>query len=204
MDGGNISAPTGRRRDDARRFTPSAVVAAAVVLGMLASGALVWQSTSAVFSSTTSNAANSWTAGAVTLADDDSSGALFTSAALVPSSTGSNCIKVTYSGNVSTAVKLYVAASTGSLAPYVDLVVSEGTGVGFGDCTGFSGTQIYSGTLSAFAAASSVYSNGVGSFAPTTAGQTKVYKFTYTIDAATPNAMQSQSATATFQWESQA
>jgi hypothetical protein len=204
MDGGNSSAPTGRRRSDSRRVTPAAAVAAAVVLGMFASGALVWQSTNAVFSSTTSNAANAWTAGAVTLFDDDSSAALFTAAGLVPSSTGTNCITVTYSGNVSTAVKLYVSASSGSLAPYVDLVVTEGSGGSFGSCTGFSGTQIYSGTLSAFAAASSAYANGIGSFAPTTSGQTKVYKFTYTLDSASPNGMQSQTASATFQWESQA
>jgi len=179
-------------------------VAVAVVVGLVGSGGLVWQGTNAVFSSTTSNATNTWTAGSVTLSDDDSSAAMFTTTGLVPGNTGSNCITVTYSGNVATAVKLYASTPTGTLAPYVDVVVSEGTGGGFGSCTGFSGTQIFSGTLAAFATASSSYATGVGTFAPSTAGSTKVYKFTWTLDSATPNGQQSATTSATFTWESQA
>jgi hypothetical protein len=178
----------------------------AVLAGLLGSGIFVWQGTNAAFTSTTSNGANNWTAGAVTIADDDSSTAMFNATGLVPGSTGSKCIKVTYSGNVAAAVKLYVSASSGTLAPYVNLVVQEDTNQtgAFASCSTFAGTTIYSGTLSAFATASSAFAGGVGSFAPTTSGQFKVYKFTYTLDAATPNNMQSATCSATFQWESQA
>jgi hypothetical protein len=191
-----------------RRRNGAIAVAAAVVAGLLGSGALVWSGTNAAFTSTTSNGANNWTAGAVTIADDDSSTAMFNATGLVPGSTGSKCIKVTYSGNVTAAVKLYVSASSGTLAPYVDLVVEEGTAGGntgdFSSCGSFSGTTIYSGTLSDMASTKTAFASGVGSFAPTAATQFKVFKFTYTLNASTPDAQQSATCSATFQWESQA
>jgi hypothetical protein len=194
--------------ESSRKRTGAIAVAAAVMAGLLGSGVFVWQGTNAAFTSTTSNGVNNWTAGAVTIADDDSSIALFSPTGLVPSSTGSKCIKVTYTGNVTAAVKLYVASSSGSLASYVDLVVEEGTGAGnvgdFSGCGSFSGTAIYTGTLANMASTKTAFGNGVGSFAPTAAAQFKVFKFTYTLNASTPDAQQSQSATATFQWESQA
>lgn len=195
-------------RGPSRRRTGAVAVAGAVVAGLLGSGAFVWQGTTAAFTSTTSNGANNWTAGAVTIGDDDSSAALFTATGLVPSSTGNKCIRVTYTGNVTSAVKLYVASSAGTLASYVDLVVEEGTGGGnvgdFSSCGAFSGTTIYSGTLANMASTNTAFGSGVGSFAPTGSGQFKVFKFTYTLNASTPDSQQSQSASATFQWESQA
>ena len=190
------------------RRAGGAAVVGAVLAGLLGSGVFVWQGTNAAFTSTTSNGANNWTAGAVTIADDDSSTAMFNATGLVPGSTGSKCIKVTYSGNVTAAVKLYVASSSGTLNPYIDLVVEEGSGAGnvgdFSSCSTFSGTTIYSGTLSNMASTKTAFASGVGSWAPTAATQFKVYKFTYTLNASTPNNMQSATCSATFQWESQA
>lgn len=191
-----------------RRRTGAVAVAGAVVAGLLGSGAFVWQGTNAAFTSTTSNGANNWTAGAVTIGDDDSGTALFNVSGLVPGNTGSKCIRVTYTGNVTSSVKLYVSASSGSLADYVDLVVEEGSGGGnvgdFSSCSTFSGSTVYSGTLSNMATTKNSFANGVGTFAPTGSGQFKVYKFTYTLNASTPNNQQSATASATFQWESQA
>jgi hypothetical protein len=187
-----------------RRRTGAVAVAAAVVAGLLGSGAFVWQGTNAAFTSTTNNGANNWTAGAVTISDDDSGTALFNATGLVPGSTGSKCIKVSYTGNVAAAVKLYVASSSGTLAPYVDLVVEEGTGGTFSNCTGFSGSTIYTGTLANMASTKTAFASGVGTFAPSTNTDTKVYKFTYTLNASTPDNMQSATCAATFQWESQA
>ena len=183
-------------------------VVGAVLAGLLGSGVFVWQGTNAAFTSTTSNGANNWTAGAVTISDDDSNVAMFNATGLVPGSTGSKCIKVTYSGNVTAAVKLYVSASSGTLNPYIDLVVEEGSGGGnvgdFSSCGSFSGSTIYSGTLATMASTKTAFAGGVGTFAPTAATQFKVYKFTYTLNASTPNNMQSATGSATFQWESQA
>jgi hypothetical protein len=195
------SAVAARRRPDG-----VVMVACAVVVGLLGSGLMVWQGTAAVFSSTTSNASNAWTAGSVTLADDDTGSALFSATGLVPGSTGSNCITVTYSGNVATTVKLYASASAdaSSVAQYLDLTIQEGTGGGFGSCGSFSaGSTIYSGTLSTFTSTKTAYGSGVGSWAPSSSS-TKVYKITYTLNASTPSAKQGTSTTATFQWESQA
>ena len=192
-------APSGRR-------SRPLVTALALVVGLLGSGALVWQGTNAVFSSTTSSSSNSWTLGSVTLADDDLGSAMFSVGGLTPGDDGENCLTVDYTGDVSTAVKLYAAASSdaSSVAQYVDLVIEEGTGGGFGDCTGFSSTgSAYTGTLANFTATTTDYGSGVGSWAPSAAAST-VYRIGYTLNAATPTGKQGAVTTVTFQWESQA
>lgn len=186
-----------------------AVAGAAALFGVLVTGALVMSRTQAAFTASTGNPVNAWQAGTVTLGDDDSGGALFSSAGLLPGDTGSRCITVTYTGDVTAAVKLYASSSTGTLGQYVNLVVEEGSGAGnagsyAGGCTGFSGSTLYSGTLSAFAAASTGWATGVGTFTPSASGATKVYKFTWTLDAGAPSAAQGTSVTTTFQWESRA
>lgn len=181
-------------------------VAGALLLGLLGSGVMVWQGSAAVFSSTTANGSNSWTLGSVTLADDDTGSALFTATGLAPGATGSNCITVTYSGNVATAVKLYASASAdaSAAAQYLDLTIVEGTGGGFGSCGAFvAGTTIYTGTLATFTSTKLAYGSGVGTWAPSSAGS-KVYKITYTLNAAVPSAKQSAVTTCTFQWKAQA
>ena len=183
----------------------SAIVVATLV-GLLVSGLLVWQGTAAVFSSTTSDGSNSWTLGSVTLTDDDSGSALFTASGLVPGSTNSNCITVSYAGNVATTVKLYASAATdaSSVAQYLDLTIEQGTGGGFGDCTGFtSGSTIYTGTLATFTSTKVAYGSGVGTWAPSgTASQ--VYRIAYTLNASTPSNKQGSTTSATLQWEAQA
>ena len=179
----------------------------AVLAGLLGSGVLVWRGTAALFTATTSNPGNSWTAGTVALADDDTGSALFTAAGLVPGDQGENCITVDYTGDVATAVKLYATSFTdaGSLAQYVDLVVEEGSGGGYGDCTGFvaGGAPIWSGSLDTFAAGSTGYANGVGTWSPSAAGST-VYRIAWTLDPATPTGMQGVTTGLTFRWESRA
>ena len=91
--------------------TPSAGLSAVVRVptvpaALLVSALLVWQASNAAFSATTSNPGNSWTAGSVTLTDDDggtsptTGTAMFSAAGLVPGSTGSHCIAVTSTGTV--------------------------------------------------------------------------------------------------------
>lgn len=185
------------------------VAGVAALFGVLVTGTLVMARTQAAFTASAANPANAWTAGTVTLGDDDSGGALFSAAGLLPGDTGSRCITVTYTGDVTSSVKLYATTSTGGLGPYVNLVVEEGSGGGntgsfAGGCTGFSGSTLYSGTMAAFAAAKTGFASGVGSFAPSTNGAVKVYKFTWELDPAAPSAVQGTSVTTTFQWESRA
>jgi len=175
----------------------------AVVAGMLASGALVWQASQAAFTKTTDNGANNWNAGSVTITDDDSSAVMFNVSNLKPTSTGSKCIAVTYSGNLASSIKLYATPVTGTLAAYLDIVIEEGSVGTFANCGAFSATATpYTGTLSAFGTGHGTYATGVGTWTPSSTS-TKVFKFTYTLNAATPDSQQGASAAATFIWEAQ-
>ena len=182
-------------------------VVAGVVVGVLGSAVFVYQGTNAAFTDSTSNGANTWSSGSVVLSDDDSGTALFSTGPVVPGDTGSRCIAVTYTGTVAAGVRLYATSVSGGLAPYLDLDVEEGVGAGnvgsAADCTGFSGTSVWSGTLAAFGSSATSWATGVGAFAPTGAGQVQVYRLTWTFDATASDAVQGQSATGTFVWEAQ-
>lgn len=195
----NNVAPRRRARGGRRA---GVLAALAVLSGIAASSGVMWQASSAAFTGTTSNGANSWAAGTVSLTDDDSNGLLFSATNLKPGSTGVKCITVTYGGSSAAAVKLYGSAVTGTLGQYLNMVIEEGDGGTFADCTGFaSPSTVYSGTLSNFGTTRTGFASGVGAFAPTAATQKKTYRFTYTVDPATPNAAQGTSANATFVWE---
>ena len=189
-------------------ITPKKLVAGmAVPVALVASGALVWQSSYSAFSASTSNPDSNWTAGSVALSDDDNNTAMFSAGALKPGATGSKCIAVTSNGTLPATVKLYGTsyATTNGLAPNINLVVEEGTGATSGSCAGFTGgSTVYSGALSAFGTTKTGFATGVGSWAPTgTGSETKSYKITYTLSASTPDSAQGGTATLGFTWESQ-
>ncbi len=174
-------------------------------VGALVSLGLIWGGTTAAFTSSTPSGNNSWTTGTVTLSDDDAGTALFTATGLVPGSAGSNCITVSYSGSVAATVRFYASASTdaAAVAAYLDLTIQEGTGGGFGTCTGFTPTSTpYTGTLATFITTKASYGTGVGAW-NATSGTARVYKVTYALNAATPNTKQGATTTATLQWEAQ-
>lgn len=196
-----------------RRSRAVGLTAAALALGMLGSGFLVWQGSEAAFSSTTSNPGNSWTAGSVELSDNDSGTALFDVDALVPGSTGTRCILVTYSGTVASDVRFHVTdvTTTGAdLSPYLDLTVTPGTGtppVGSpASCDNF----VADGTAygpTAVADLPGTWATGVLGWTPSSAA-TRAYQVTYTFDttgadAATVNALQGGRLTAALTWTAQ-
>ena len=185
-------------------------VAASVPIALLASGALVWHASYSAFSSTTSNPTNNWAAGTVSLSDDDSNTAMFTASNLKPGATGTKCIAVTSGGSLPSTVKLYGtgAATTNALSSSINLTVTQGTGGGYGSCTGFTplvtGSSLFSGTLAGFASASTAFANGLGTWAPTGSGsETRTYQLTYTLDSAAPNTAQGGTAALGFTWEAQ-
>lgn len=186
---------------------PSQVLVAAVLTAVLLTAVLVMSRTRAAFTGATGDPGSHWASGTVVIGDDDAGSALFTASGLLPGDTGERCIKVTYTGTLPATVKLYATGLGGSLGGNVDLVVQQATAGGntgsYGaGCAGFSGTQLYAGTLAGFASTATGHASGVGTFAPTGPNQYLVYRFVYTLDAATPSAMQGQSATVTFTWES--
>lgn len=185
-----------------RRRSAGPLLAVAALVGMLAASAVVWQSSQAAFTGSTQNTSNSWTAGTVSLTDDDSGSAMFSAAGLVPGASASGCITVTYGGSVPAAVRLFVPSTSGTLTSNLDLVIQEGTGGSFASCTGFvSSSTLYTGTLATAASNNNSYTTGWSSWQPNGASQSRTYRVTYTLNASTPDAKQGASATAIFQWE---
>ncbi len=182
----------------------------AVPLALLASGLTVATASHSAFSATTSNPTNNWAVGSVALSDDDSNTAMFSASGLKPGSTGTKCIAVTSTGTLASSVKLYgtTPATTNALSTYINLSIVQGTGATFASCTGFTplatGSSVYSGTLASFGSTYTGYGNGAGTWAPTgSASETRVYQFTYTVDAAAPNSTQGGTAALGFTWEAQ-
>jgi hypothetical protein len=163
------------------------------------------RSTTAAFTSTTANAANSWSAGTVALTDDDSGTAMFAATAMAPGDAVTRCITVSYSGSVDAAVRLYGSITGGTgLGTYLNLTVERGAGGSFADCTGFvSAESVYTGTLAGFTATHTGFANGAGTWSPVGGApvDTMTYRFTTTLQD--DNAAQGLSATAAFTWEAQ-
>lgn len=179
------------------QFTAAAISLALVSL-------LVLRVSSAAFSAQTDNPGNSWATGQIALSDDDGgASALFDVTGMVPGGSETNCITVTYTGDIDPGVvKLYADVTDGGLGPHLDVTVREGDGGGFGDCTGFSTTATLETdvTLNAFAAHAD-YATGAGTWDPSATGQTKTYQIVVTLGTDTPDAVQGDSAQATFTWE---
>lgn len=163
------------------------------------------RSSNAAFTATTVNAASTWSAGTVALADDDAGSAMFSVSGMLPGVASTRCISVSYGGSANAAVRLYGAITGGTgLGPYLNLTIERGTGGSFASCAGFTATETaYTGTLSAFAAAATGFGTGVGTWAPLggVPGQNASYRFTVSVQD--NNLAQGLSATATFTWEAQ-
>lgn len=171
------------------------VVAAAVSVSIM-------QYSRAAFTATTSNSSNSWATGSVVLSDDDAGSAMFSASNMTAGQSVVKCIAVTYSGTLTSGVnaKLY-GTSSGALASYLNLTVEQGTGGGFGSCTGFSGSQIYSGTASGFSSTYTNFGTGLTAFSPSANPETHTYRFTITVQ--NDNNAQNKTATADYTWEAQ-
>jgi hypothetical protein len=106
------------------RKTKSALIV--FLIGVIASiaGLATWSA----FSATTSNAGNEFQTGSVALTDNDSGTAMFNMTGAGPGDTVSKCITVSYTGTLTSNVRLYGAATAGNgLNQYLDLKVTRGT-----------------------------------------------------------------------------
>lgn len=194
------------------RNTATKVAATAVVVGLI--GAVAGVGTWSAFSATTSNNGNTFSAGSVSLTDNDSGSAMLSLTAAKPGDTDTSCIDVTFTGSIASTVRLYGATTGTGLDPYLDLTVTRGTmaaGSSFDSCTGFTpdGTSygngangvVYSGTLQGYP---DDYATGiVDPFAtsPRTwlTGEKHAYKFVVTVQ--NNDAAQGKNATQQFTWE---
>lgn len=182
------------------------LLATAVVITAASSVAGI--QTFSAFSGTTTNAANAFAAGTVVLGDNDSDAAMYNLTNQKPAAAVTTCIKVTYTGSLDAAVKLYTPDTIGTLGQYVDLTVTPGTGNITGtSCTGFTadGSDLYAGTLAAFATSHSSYTNGLTDNPGTTAtkwvaNDAVVYRFTLTLQD-NNSAQGLTTGTHAFKWE---
>lgn len=177
----------------------------ALPLAVVASGIIVGSSSYAAFSATTDNVGNTWRTGSVQLTDDDQGAALFDVADLVPGDSGSKTITVTAKTAKPSTVKLYTKDSDDDdqVAQYLDVTVERGHLTTPGDDTSFVADETVSdGTLADLQAATT-FGSGLDDWDPATGEESTTYRFTYTLDAATPNTAQDSEAATTFVWEAQ-
>jgi hypothetical protein len=187
----------------ARKLALSAVVLAAAV-------AVVGLGTYSAFSATTTNSGNNISSGTVVLGSNDLGAAMYTVTNQKPGDVTQKCIKVSYTGSLSSTVKLYTTSTIGTLGQYIDLQVRTGSGSPtFPGCTGFTpdAADLYSGTLSNFATTYGSYANGLldagpGSNTSWVNGDSVVYRFTLTLQASAPDTAQNLSTGShAFTWE---
>jgi hypothetical protein len=197
--------PRGNR--PARRHRSSANAILVRLIAFVAAFALVSflvvTRTRAAFDATTQNPSNAFSAGTVTLTDDDAGSAMFNATNMKPLDTVVHCITITYSGSITpAAVRMHASIGGTGAATYLDLTVEDGTGGSFGSCTGFSASStLFTGTLGGFAAAHNNWANGLAHWSPATTPSSRTLRFTATLQD--NNAAQNLTATAVFTWEAQ-
>jgi hypothetical protein len=184
----------------------------AAVLALMAGVAVF--TTSAAFTATTSNPGNQSEAGTVAIGDSDAgTGVLYNALNQKPGSGNgptARCIRVSYSGSLASAVKLYRDAVTNG--SQFRLKVERGGNTLTApaanmNCTGFTASSTpFDNTLDQFPTTYAAGIDGKAGGAAWSTGNTEDYRFTiYTVDDATPNAHTSalDSGSHSFTWEAQ-
>jgi predicted ribosomally synthesized peptide with SipW-like signal peptide len=177
-----------------------------IVVGVVS--ALAGIGTFSAFSSTTSNNNNQFASGTVVLTDNDAGAAMYSVSNKKPGDSVQSCITLTYTGTLAADVKLYTTSSIGALGQYLDMTVDVGSGnPTFPGCSGFTfGSNIWTGTLQAFAAAHNAYANGIvaypGAQTQWNQNDTLVYRFTLTLQN-NNNAQGLSTGLHSFTWEAQ-
>ena len=161
------------------------VLATALVVGIV--GVVGGWATYSAFSSTTTSAGNRFTAGTVAVGSNASGSWMYQVSGAKPTDSVTKCTKVTYTGSLDSAVRLY-ASPVGAVGNYIDLTITSGTGSPtFPDCNTFvaDGTPVFSGTLKQFADTYNSYATGFvdnpGSATKWVTNDAVVYQFVLTL-----------------------
>jgi hypothetical protein len=179
-----------------------------LVLGVVASSALVWQASQAAFTGQTSTD-NHVGAGTVVISNERTGLSLLTVAALAPGRSAAECVLVTYAGTADAAVRLHAGsyADTGNLGGTLTIAVeSADTGAYGNNCATFAGnvtTILPAEPVDTFAARAS-FGTGVPAtspWQPTGAGQVKAFRITVTLPGGATNALQGTSLDVALVWE---
>jgi hypothetical protein len=193
-------------RQPAGRRSPART--GAVAVGLALTAGLVWQSSQAAFTASTNSPGNSWQAGKVSLSTSASGAAVFNTSdgPLMPGTGSSQCIDVTYSGDVAAEVRLYAANysqsagvdSTGNLGTLLSMKIE----IGDDDCAGSSSwTTLRDAAIGTIASQNTNFSNGLTNAAWQPDGQStavRAYRFTPTL--ADDNSAQGDGLAVSFVW----
>ncbi|MGI8930407.1 MAG: LamG domain-containing protein [Candidatus Limnocylindria bacterium] len=182
------------------------LLASVAVLGALA--VVGGFGTFSAFTAMTSNSGNSFDSGTVKIDQHAGHSSLYVAADKKPGEATTGCVRVTYSGSLAAAVRLYFSAGITNGAAF-NLNVERGSGLmspgAAMSCTGFAASStVYDAALGSFPASWTVGNAakpGGGAWAQNEAAD---YRFTITAnDDNTPNAHTSAQATGThsFTWE---
>lgn len=170
----------------------------------------MWRSTAATFSAQTANTGNVVSAGRVAFAANQPATAMFNLANVIPGDLFTACVKLTYTGTLSSVTRLYLrnADLTGTgLGDHLTFQVLEGTGDA-ADCSDFiSSAALYnpagmtdtSKTLSGFKDAAGSYATGLGNWGTSPLSNTRTYRFEWQLQAT--DAARGRTAGVTFTWE---
>ncbi|MFG2078383.1 hypothetical protein [Nonomuraea maritima] len=182
----------------------------AIPVGLLLSGALVWQASTAAFVGISGNSGNNWSAGTVNLTNDSNGIPMFVVTNMVPGQTGSRCIEITSASSVPVNVRMYsdtTAVPANDISTYIDLTVEDGTGGTFDSCGGFTptGSADFTGTLAQLTSTRTDYGNGLGPYPlDGTPPDTLSFRITWTFQAdAPPSAQSGSTPNVAFIWEAQ-
>jgi hypothetical protein len=132
------------------------------------------------------------------LSDDDGGHALFDLSAMAPGERASRCLVVAYEGAATTPVAMR-ASGGGNLDNFLDMAVEVGSGGASSDCSGFSGSEVYHGSLAGFVGRYGSDTDGLATWDASSGTPSKTFKFTFTLpdDADTMG----KTATADFSWQ---
>jgi hypothetical protein len=185
------------------------ILAALIATGLVAVAS--GRATFAAFTLTTQNTNDSYVAGTVTLADNDAGAVMWDISNQQPTSPAAvRCIRVTYTGSLTAAVRLYTTTASSALDPYLNIIVEKGSmpvGTVFPNCTGFvsEATIAPAGTLQAFKTTRTGWTTGIPAFPSVQTvwnpGNSLVYRFT--VQMQNVFAAQGLIGLVSFMWEAQ-
>lgn len=91
------------------------------------------------------------TAAPLTISSDAGGAALVNGSNLAPGPMSPRCILISYTdATADDELRLFAATGGAELADLIDLTLEVGAGGQYGDCTGFTGSTVYAGTLGEF------------------------------------------------------
>lgn len=164
----------------------------------------------AAFTATTANSGNSIASGTVKVDQHSGATTLYAKTNQKPADSSSSCVRVTYSGSLAAAIKLYVSSGITNGSLY-NLKVERGSGITTPgadmNCTGFTASSTaYDGALGSFGTTYAAGVDGKAAGAAWSQNDAVDYRFTITQnDDTTANAHTTvtSSGSHTFTWQAQ-